>query len=51
MEGEALAVGGGYKSDDGTVRAPDVKPGDRVLFENGLSDAKVDGDDLHREGI
>lgn len=47
MEGEVLAVGGGYKSDDGTVRALDVKAGDRVLFGKWSgTEVKVDGDDL-----
>jgi chaperonin GroES len=31
-QGEVLAVGPGKLLDDGTRRAPDVKPGDRVLF-------------------
>jgi chaperonin GroES len=45
-EGEVLAVGNGKTLQDGTVRALDVKVGDRILFGkyNG-TDVKVDGED------
>ena len=32
LEGEIMAVGNGKLLDDGTVRPPQVKVGDRVLF-------------------
>ena len=32
MEGKVIAVGAGKTLDDGTVRKPDVKSGDRILF-------------------
>ena len=32
IEGEVIAVGGGKVGDDGKVRAPEVKPGDKILF-------------------
>ena len=32
IEGEIIAVGNGKVQDDGTVRKPDVKKGDRILF-------------------
>lgn len=32
VEGKVLAVGGGRVLDDGSVRALDIKVGDRVLF-------------------
>ncbi len=32
QEGEVIAVGGGAIKDDGSVRALDVKVGDRILF-------------------
>ena len=32
QEGEVVAVGGGAIKDDGSVRALDVKAGDRILF-------------------
>lgn len=44
MEGEVIAVGSGKTLDDGKVRKPDVKPGDRVLFSKYAgSEVKVDG--------
>jgi len=45
-EGEVMAVGNGKAQEDGTVRKPDVKVGDRVLFGkyNG-TEVKVDGED------
>ncbi len=45
-EGEVVAVGNGKVQEDGTVRALDVKVGDRVLFGkyNG-TEVKVDGEE------
>jgi chaperonin GroES len=45
-EGEVVAVGSGKSHENGTVRAPAVKVGDRVLFGkyNG-TEVKVDGED------
>lgn len=44
MEGEVVAVGNGKTLDDGKVRKPDVKVGDRVLFgKYAGSEVKVDG--------
>lgn len=45
-EGEVVAVGSGYRLNDGTVKALDVKAGDKVLFDKwGGSEVKVDGID------
>jgi chaperonin GroES len=45
-EGEVMAVGSGKVLEDGSVRALDVKAGDRVLFGkyNG-TEVKLDGED------
>lgn len=44
MEGEVVAVGNGKKLDDGTLRTPDVKIGDSVLFSKYAgSEVKLDG--------
>ncbi len=46
-QGEVLAVGNGKVADNGTVRALEVKVGDRVLFGKYSGQAvKVDGDEL-----
>jgi chaperonin GroES len=46
-EGEVLAVGNGKQLDNGTVRALEVKVGDKVLFgKYSGSEVKVGGDDL-----
>lgn len=46
-EGEVIAVGGGIKSDNGTVTPLDVKAGDRVLFGKwGGTEVKINGEDL-----
>ena len=46
-EGIVVAVGSGVRADDGSVRALDIKAGDRVLFGKfGGTDVKVDGEDL-----
>ena len=44
-EGEVMAVGKGKRLDDGTIVAPDVKAGDRILF------AKYSGNETKLEGI
>jgi chaperonin GroES len=46
VEGEVVAVGNGKVQEDGTVRALDVKVGDRVLFGkyNG-TEVKIDGEE------
>ena len=45
-EGEVIAVGTGYRMQDGTIQALDVKAGDKILFEKyGSSEVKVDGED------
>lgn len=44
MEGQVIAVGNGKVLDDGKLRKPDVKVGDRVLFSKYAgSEVKVDG--------
>lgn len=44
MEGQVVAVGNGKVADDGKLRKPDVKVGDRVLFSKYAgSEVKVDG--------
>ena len=44
MEGQVVAVGNGKAADDGKLRKPDVKVGDRVLFSKYAgSEVKVDG--------
>ena len=46
-QGEVLAVGNGKVADNGTVRALEVKVGDRVLFGKYAGQAvKVDGQEL-----
>lgn len=43
-EGKVVAVGAGKTLDDGKVRKPDVKAGDRVLFSKYAgSEIKIDG--------
>jgi chaperonin GroES len=44
VEGEVVAVGNGKVLEDGTVRKPDVKVGDRVLF------GKYSGTEVKLEG-
>ncbi len=44
QEGEVIAVGNGKILEDGKIRKPDVKVGDRILFSKySGSDVKVDG--------
>ena len=46
-QGEVLAVGPGKALDDGKVRAPDVKAGDKIIFgQYGGSTVKIDGEEL-----
>lgn len=46
-QGEVLAVGPGKVLDNGEVRKPGVKKGDKVLFgQYGGSTVKVDGEEL-----
>ncbi|MFW6093099.1 MAG: co-chaperone GroES [Pseudomonadota bacterium] len=46
-QGEVLAVGPGKTLDNGDVRAPDVKTGDKVLFgQYAGSTVKIDGEEL-----
>ena len=45
--GEVLAVGPGKALDNGEVRAPDVKVGDKVIFgQYSGSTVKIDGEEL-----
>ncbi len=47
IKGEVLAVGGGKALDNGSVRAPLVKVGDKVLFgKYSGTEVKVEGDEL-----
>ena len=44
MEGKVIAVGNGKRLDDGSLRKPDVKAGDRVLFSKYAgSEVTLDG--------
>ncbi len=46
VEAEVIAVGTGKVLDDGTVRHPEVKAGDRVLFAKySGSEVKLDGEE------
>ena len=46
-QGEVIAVGNGKVSDDGKLRALDVKVGDQVLFgKYSGQTVKIDGDEL-----
>ncbi len=47
VEGDVIAVGPGIRDKDGTLHAPDVKVGDRVLFGKWSgTEIKVDGEDF-----
>ena len=47
MQGEVVAVGPGARNEQGQLVAPDVKPGDRVLFGKWSgTEVKIDGDEL-----
>ena len=46
-EGEVISIGGGAIKEDGSVRALDVKVGDKVLFGKWSgTEVKLDGEDL-----
>lgn len=46
QEGEVIAVGNGKVLEDGKLRKPDVKVGDKVLFSKYAgSEVKIDGDE------
>lgn len=46
VEAEVIAVGNGKTLDDGTVRKPGVKAGDRVLFSKySGTEVKLDGEE------
>jgi chaperonin GroES len=47
IRGEVIAVGGGKALDNGSVRAPQVKVGDKVLFgKYAGTEVKVDGTEI-----
>ena len=47
MQGEVLAVGPGARNEKGELVAPDVKPGDRVLFGKWSgTEVKIDNEEL-----
>ena len=47
IKGEVVAVGEGKTLDNGSVRAPKVKAGDKVLFgKYSGTEVKVDGEEL-----
>jgi chaperonin GroES len=46
VEGRVIAVGSGKLLEDGSVRKPDVKAGDKVLFAKySGSEVKIDGEE------
>ena len=46
IEGQIIAVGNGKLKDDGSVRALDVKKGDRILFAKySGTEVKLDGEE------
>ncbi len=45
-QGEVISVGSGYRLEDGSVRALDVKEGDKVLFgKYAGTEVKLDGEE------
>ena len=47
QSGEVLAVGSGTTLENGLKIAPEVKPGDRILFDKYAgTDLKIDGDEV-----
>jgi chaperonin GroES len=47
IKGEVIAVGGGKALDNGSVRAPQVKVGDKVLFgKYSGTEVKLDGNEI-----
>ncbi len=46
IEGEVIAVGAGKTLDDGTLRKPEVKPGERILFgKYSGTEVKIEGEE------
>lgn len=46
VEGRVISVGPGRRDDNGTLIAPDVKAGDKVLFgKYGGTEIKIDGEE------
>ena len=46
VEGKVIAVGSGKILEDGSVRKPDVKAGDKILFAKySGSEVKIDGEE------
>lgn len=46
-EGEIISIGGGAIKEDGSIRALDVKVGDKVLFGKWSgTEVKLDGEDM-----
>ena len=46
IEAKVVAVGSGKRLEDGTMRKPELKPGDRVLFSKySGTEVKIDGDE------
>lgn len=46
MEGKVIAVGNGKVMEDGKLKKPDVKVGDKILFSKySGSEVKIDGDE------
>ena len=46
-EGEVIAVGPGARDERGTIIAPSLQPGDRVLFGKWSgTEVRIDGEDL-----
>jgi len=47
QSGEVLAVGSGTTLENGMKVAPEVKPGDKILFDKYAgTDLKIDGDEI-----
>ena len=47
LEGKVIAVGAGKRLEDGSVRAPAVKEGDRILFgKYSGTEIKIDGEEM-----
>lgn len=46
-QGEVISVGSGYRNQDGSTRALEVKAGDKILFgKYSGTEVKVEGDEL-----
>ena len=47
MQGEVVAVGKGYRNDDGSVTPLELKVGDIILFSKwGGTEVKIEGEDI-----